>query len=56
MTTSTWLAAPSEIERSNHETLATVADVPVHTLPQLDLPVLPPGLHYVYSPVAAIVI
>lgn len=32
-----WPAEPSEIERSNHETIATLADVPIHTLPQLDL-------------------
>lgn len=40
-----WPAAPTEIERSNHETIATLADVPVHTLPQLDLaspPTWPP--------------
>jgi dethiobiotin synthetase len=40
-----WPAEPSEIERSNHETLATLAGIPVHTLPQLDLaspPTWPP--------------
>jgi dethiobiotin synthetase len=40
-----WPAEPGEIERSNHETLVTLADIPVHTLPQLDLaspPTWPP--------------
>lgn len=32
-----WPQEPSEIERSNRETIATLADVPVLTLPQLDL-------------------
>jgi dethiobiotin synthetase len=32
-----WPEEPSEIERSNRETIATTADVPIHTLPQLDL-------------------
>lgn len=32
-----WPQKPSEIERSNREAIANLADVPVHTLPQLDL-------------------
>jgi dethiobiotin synthetase len=32
-----WPQVPSEIERSNHETIASIADVPVLTLPRIDL-------------------
>jgi dethiobiotin synthetase len=32
-----WPAEPTEIERSNYETIAALADTPVHTLLQLDL-------------------
>ncbi|HEV2727986.1 MAG TPA: dethiobiotin synthase [Solirubrobacterales bacterium] len=32
-----WPDAPSEIERSNRETIASLAEIPVPTLPQLDL-------------------
>lgn len=32
-----WPAEPSEIERSNRETIATLADVEVQTLPKIDL-------------------
>jgi dethiobiotin synthetase len=32
-----WPEEPSEIEQSNRETIATLADTPVHTLPPLDL-------------------
>jgi dethiobiotin synthetase len=32
-----WPDEPSEIERSNRETIASLGEVPVHTLPQLDL-------------------
>lgn len=32
-----WPEQPSEIERSNHETIASLAHTPVHTLPQLNL-------------------
>ncbi len=32
-----WSAEPTELERSNRETIASLADTPVHTLPQLSL-------------------
>ncbi len=32
-----WPEEPTEIEQSNRETIATLANVPVHTLPRLDL-------------------
>ena len=32
-----WPAEPTEVEVSNRETIAALADVPVHTLPQLQL-------------------
>jgi dethiobiotin synthetase len=32
-----WPKQPSDIERSNRETIATLGNAPVHTLPQLDL-------------------
>jgi dethiobiotin synthetase len=32
-----WPVEPSKIEQSNRETLAALADAPVHTLPHLDL-------------------
>lgn len=32
-----WPAEPTEIKRSNRETIAALADAPVHILPQLDL-------------------
>jgi dethiobiotin synthetase len=32
-----WPDEPTEIERSNRETIAALADLPVHILPQLDL-------------------
>lgn len=32
-----WPGEPTEIERSNRETIAALADVPVHALPRLDL-------------------
>jgi dethiobiotin synthetase len=32
-----WPGAPSEIERSNRETIASIAELPVLTLPQIDL-------------------
>jgi dethiobiotin synthetase len=32
-----WPEEPTEIERSNRETIAALGNVPVHTLPQLDL-------------------
>jgi len=32
-----WPEQPSEIERSNRETIAALRNVPVHTLPRLDL-------------------
>ncbi|HEX5526659.1 MAG TPA: dethiobiotin synthase [Solirubrobacterales bacterium] len=32
-----WPAHPTQIERSNRETIAARADLPVHALPQLDL-------------------
>jgi len=32
-----WPAEPSEIERSNRETITALADSPIHTLPQLNL-------------------
>lgn len=32
-----WPDAPSEIERSNRETIASLGEVPVHTLPRIDL-------------------
>ena len=32
-----WPDDPSEIERSNRETIASLAELPVHTLPRLDL-------------------
>ena len=32
-----WPEQPTEIERNNRETIAKLGDVPVHTLPQLDL-------------------
>jgi dethiobiotin synthetase len=32
-----WPAEPSEIERSNRETIAALADAPIHTLSQLNL-------------------
>jgi dethiobiotin synthetase len=34
---SPWPDEPTEIERSNRETIAALADVPIHTLPQLQL-------------------
>jgi len=34
---SPWPEKPTEIERSNHETIAALADVPVLTLPEIDL-------------------
>ncbi len=40
-----WPAEPTEIELSNRETIAALADVPVHALPHLDLadrPAWPP--------------
>jgi dethiobiotin synthetase len=46
-----WPEEPTEIERSNRETIATLSEAPVLTLPQLDLadpnswpPLLPMGL------------
>ncbi len=44
-----WPAEPSEIERSNRETIATLGDVPVQTLPHLNLadPSTWPVLHVV---------
>jgi dethiobiotin synthetase len=43
-----WPDGPSEIERSNRETIASLADLPVHTLPRLDLtnPASWPGLTF----------
>lgn len=32
-----WPKEPTEIERSNRETIAVLADAPIHTLPQLNL-------------------
>jgi len=32
-----WPEEPSEIEQSNRETIAKLGDIPVHTLPELDL-------------------
>ncbi|MDQ2630361.1 MAG: dethiobiotin synthase [Actinomycetota bacterium] len=32
-----WPENPTEIERSNRETIASLTDVPVHTLPRIDL-------------------
>lgn len=32
-----WPEEPSEIESNNRETIANLADLPIHTLPQLDL-------------------
>jgi len=32
-----WPEEPSEIELSNRDTIATLADIPVHTLPSIDL-------------------
>ncbi len=32
-----WPAQPTEVESSNRETIAALGDVPVHTLPHLDL-------------------
>ncbi len=32
-----WPPGPTEIERSNRETIIALTDLPVHTLPQLDL-------------------
>jgi len=34
---SSWPSNPTEIERSNCETIASLADAPIHTLPQLNL-------------------